>query len=83
MSEPGQTNPSSQDEGQGPRRAGAAILLTKAHQPKVFKFPKRSFGQKTVVNQSFQAIWFTKWLWLHYVETNDKVLCIMCVQGSA
>ena len=41
MSESGQTNPSGQDEGQGSRTAGAAILPTKAHQPKAFKFPKR------------------------------------------
>jgi len=45
MSESGQTYSSGQD----PRTVGAAILPTKAHQPRAFKFPKRSFGQKTEV----------------------------------
>ena len=61
----------------------ASNLPTKAHHPKAFKFPKRSFGKKTVVNQSFQSIWFEKWPWLHYIENDDTVLCITCAQASA
>ena len=32
----------------------------KPHQPKTYRFPKRSFGQKTVVYHGFQPDWFSK-----------------------
>ena len=60
-----------------------ASITTEARQPKNFKFPKRSFGKKTVVNHSFQSSWFEKWNWLHYIENNDAVVCITCIQASA
>ena len=47
-----QTNPSSQYPRTDPSDL-ASNLPTKAHHPKAFKFPKRSFGKKTVVNQVF------------------------------
>ena len=42
-----------------------------------------SFGKKTVVNRSFQSVWFNKYPWLHYIENDDAVLCITCAQASA
>ena len=72
-----ETDPSGQDP-----RTGPTVLPTKAHHPKAFKFPKRTFRKKTVVNWSFQSIWFIKWPWLHYVNNDDAVLCITCAQAS-
>lgn len=59
------------------------LLPSKAHQPRKFNFPKRSFGKKTIVNRSFQSRWFEKWPWLHYIENDDAVICITCAQASA
>ena len=61
-----QTDPSGQDPRTDPSDL-ASDLPTKAHHPKAFKFLKRSFGKKMVVNRSFQSIRFDKWFWLHYV----------------
>ena len=58
-------------------------IMTEAHQIKNFKFPKRSFRKKTVVNRSFQSSWFEKWKWLHYIENDDAVVCITCMQASS
>ena len=77
-----QTDPSGQDLRTDPSDL-PSDLPAKAHHPKAFKFPKRSFGKKMVVNRSFQLIWFEKWPWLHYVENDDTVLCITCAQASA
>ena len=50
------------------------------HQPDAgYKFPKRSFGKKMVVNRSFQHSWFLKWPFLHYNEPNDIVYCHTCL----
>ena len=43
-------------------------LPTVPHQPKSFDFPKRSFGKKVIVKRSFQASWFDRWSWLHYIS---------------
>ena len=48
------------------------------HQPAVFAFPKRKFGQKKVVEHSFRAEWFKSWPWLHYLEGLDVVLPFLC-----
>ena len=80
MSESGQTDPGGQDPS---TCTAVSVLPTKAHHPKSFKFPKRSFGKKTVVNRSFQSVWFNKYPWLHYIENDDAVLCITCAQASA
>ena len=53
----------------------------KPHKPSKFKFPKRSFGQKTVVSRAFQGTWFLRWSWLHYVEDDDKAYCFHCVKA--
>ena len=50
------------------------------HQPTHFNFPQREFGQK---KYRFQASWFQKWPWLHYVEHNDTVLCHTCACAAA
>ena len=55
--------------------------MEQPHQPKSFEFPKRSFGKTTVVKRSFQASWFDKWPWLHYVESSDVALCFNCSQA--
>ena len=50
------------------------------HQPgSGFKFPKRSFGKKSVVSRAFQLSWFKRWPFLHYDEANDVVYCHTCV----
>ena len=49
------------------------------YQPKTFKFPQRSFGQKTPVKRSFQPSWFANRTWLHYDEANDLVYCHVCM----
>ena len=48
------------------------------NQPKSFPFPKRKFGKSSVVYRSFQAKWFQRWSWLHYLEANDSVICFTC-----
>jgi len=52
------------------------------HQPKSFDFPKRSFGKKVPVMRSFQASWFDRWPWLHYIESRDVVLCFHCAEAK-
>ena len=52
----------------------------KPHQPRTFRFPKRSFDQKTVVYRGFQPDWFTK-SFLHYEESRDEVFCHTCLMA--
>ena len=52
------------------------------HQPQNFKFPKRKFGQTTIVERSFQASWFDLWPWLHYDEQQDAVFCHICLKAK-
>ncbi len=52
------------------------------HQLKSFDFPKRSFGKKVPVMRSFQAAWFDRWPWLHYIESRDVVLCFHCAEAK-
>lgn len=50
------------------------------HQPgTAFKFPKRSFGKKSVTTRSFQSSWFQQWPFLHYDEGKDLAYCHICV----
>ena len=53
----------------------------KPHQPKTYRFPKRSFGQKTVVYRGFQPDRFLKWPFLHYEESWDEVFCHTCLMA--
>jgi len=53
------------------------------NQPKAFRFPKRSFGQKTPVQRSFQASWFDNKSWLHYDESQDLAFCHLCMTASS
>ena len=62
--------------------AGRSTTENKPHQPKNFSFPKREFGTSTVVRRSFQPSWFDRWLWLHYCEDKDAVLCFTCMRAS-
>ena len=56
----------------------ATNLLECLHQPGPnFSFPKRSYGKKTVIQQSFQHAWFSKWPFLH---SGDTVFCFTCRQ---
>ena len=45
-----------------------------------FSFPKKEFSNNKVT-QTFQALWFKKWKWLHYSEKNDVAFCFLCVQA--
>ena len=49
------------------------------NQPKTFKCPQRSFGQKNLLNRSFQSSWFANRTWLHYDEANDLAYCHVCM----
>ncbi len=56
-------------------------IPAKPHQPTTFRYPKRSFGKKKVVQCSFKASWFAKWPFLHYIESKDVVFCHTCLVG--
>ena len=49
------------------------------NQPKKFKFPQRSFGQKNPVKRNAQSSWFANRTWLHYDEANDLAYCHVCM----
>ena len=50
------------------------------HQPVTgYKFPKCSFGKKTVVNHSFMHSQFLKEPFLHYNQPNDIIYCYTCL----
>ena len=49
------------------------------NQPKTFKFPQCSFGQKTPVKRNFQSSWFANRTWLHYDEANDLAYYHVCM----
>ena len=51
------------------------------HQPQNFKFPRRKFGQKKIVERSCRSDWFKSWPWLHYHEELDVVFCHTCVKA--
>ena len=59
--------------------ASDSFLPSKPHQPLVFNFPKRSYGQKTPVLRSFQPSWLVTFL--HYNEAQDLVFCHTCLLG--
>ena len=52
-------------------------MADRAHQPKRFVFPKRSFGTKGE-KRAFNPAWFDRWSWLDYNEANDHVVCFYC-----
>ena len=60
----------------------SANLPDKPHQPRNFKFPKRSFGQKNPAKRSFQSNWFSNWPWLHYDEGLDLAFCFTCSKAE-
>lgn len=49
------------------------------HQPQTCNFPQRVFGTK---KYRFQASWFQRWPWLHYIENSDAVLCHVCTKAN-
>ena len=63
--------------------ATPASFPAQAHQPRLYPFPKRSFGNKVLAQRSFQPSWFNKWPWLHYIEGSDAVLCFTCAQARS
>ena len=63
--------------------ATSASFPEQAHQPRLYPFPKRSFGNKVAAQHSFQPSWFDKWPWLHYLESSDAVFCITCAQARS
>lgn len=65
---------SSTTEGNGLPDIGAT-----SNQPERHSFPKCSFGKSKVVQRGFQASWFLKWQWLHYVSSQDVAFCHTCV----
>ena len=57
-------------------------LPEQPHQPKKFKFPRRSFAQKVMKSRSFQAQWFDHFKWLHYDEEMDAAFCHVCAKAE-
>ena len=56
------------------------VLGDKPNHPKTFAFPKRKFGDKKPTYRSFQSLWFDKWPWITYNETEDKAFCFVLRQ---
>ena len=56
-------------------------VLDAPHQPRSFRFPRRSFGSKTVVKRGFKASWFDNHTWLHYDESKDLAFCFLCMKA--
>ena len=56
------------------------VVSDTPHQPAGFKFPLKEIGKQ---HRSFQPIWFSKWKWLHYSESDsdDKVFCHTCIKA--
>ena len=63
------------------KMAHQATVMRKPNQPKNFRFPLRSFGNKGE-KRSFQPSWFEKRPWLDYQETSDSVICLYCSSAS-
>ena len=64
----------------------AMELPSVSHQPKPFDFPKSSFGKKVIVKRSFQASWFDRWSWVHYIALMSavcKLLSLVLVMPAA
>ena len=58
-------------------RSSIMDIMPVPNQPKTFKFPQCSFGQKTPVKRSFQSSWFANRTWLHY----DEAIVLSCMHG--
>ena len=56
-------------------------IAEKPHQPVNFDFSRREYGKQVVVKCTFQAIWFAKWMWLHYQESDDYIFIHTCVKA--
>ena len=54
------------------------VIFIETNQSVHFNFLKREFRKKSVVKQSFQANWFSKW---PYREDNDTVFCHTCTKA--
>ena len=69
--------PSAEDAFERPsKNAGDSVIPGSPHQPPLAVFPKRTFGQQ---QRSFCQSWYSKYSWLHYVESTDIVFCYFCM----
>ena len=55
-------------------------LPSELHQP-TDHISKTVFWEDQSVQRSFQASWFKKWTFLHYIEDQDVVVCHTCASG--
>lgn len=60
--------------------ARTQLLGDHPHQPQNVFFPQRNIKGKVY---RFQASWYKRWPWLHYVEANDTALCHPCAWAEA
>ncbi|CAI8046102.1 hypothetical protein GBAR_LOCUS25482, partial [Geodia barretti] len=51
------------------------VIPDSAHQP-VVQFPLRTYGKQQC---AFCCSWYRKYLWLHYQEAGDGVICFYCL----
>ena len=56
-------------------------LGDKLNHLKTFTFPKQKFGDKKPTYQSFQSLWFKKWPWITYNETEDKAFSFVYIKA--
>ena len=62
--------------------SNSITLASKPHQPRNFRFPRREFGKKTIIQRAFQPSWFDRFAWLHYDEARDAAFCHICCSAS-
>ena len=76
-SQESQPPPSQRQVDQSTASEAVEINITEPFQPADFNFPKKRCGKQ---NRAFQSKWFSEFLWLHYNEQSDSVLCFICMQ---
>ena len=54
-------------------------LGDKPNHPKTIMLLKQKFGDKKPMYRSFQSLWFEKWPWIMYNETDDKAFCFVYI----
>lgn len=70
--DPGLRSPIYLMTGQNKENLIDAYICKGPHQPLLKSYPINS------INKSFQTSWYTKFIWLEYSESQDKVFCFPC-----
>ena len=63
-------------------KPGIPDLPDSLNQPISYSFPLKLFGKKTIMEHSFQAVWFKlKDGYIMVSKMNNKVYCFYCAKG--